>query len=70
MARSCARPTCAEPAATTLSYDYAASTVWVDHLEVDDHPMNHDLCLGHADRLVVPQGWLLEDRRATLRRIA
>ena len=32
--------------------------------------MTHDLCLVHADRLVVPQGWVLEDRRTVLRRIA
>jgi len=70
MARSCARPTCFDSAATTLSYDYGSGTVWIDHLSVEGHPMTHDLCLGHADRLVVPQGWLLEDRRAALRRIA
>ncbi len=44
--------------------------VWIDHLTVEDHPMTHDLCLVHADRLVVPQGWVLEDRRTVLRRIA
>jgi hypothetical protein len=25
--------------------------------------MAYDLCVGHADALTVPQGWLLVDRR-------
>jgi hypothetical protein len=63
MPRQCARPGCSAPAATTLSYDYAGSTVWLDALEDDDHPARHDLCGRHADRLSVPNGWRLEDRR-------
>ncbi len=63
MARPCARPTCSKPAAATLSYDYAGSQVWIDHLTIDDHPMQHDLCLTHADKTTPPVGWLLTDRR-------
>ncbi|MGI9603922.1 MAG: DUF3499 family protein [Acidimicrobiales bacterium] len=70
MSRSCARPICSEAAATTLAYDYESGSVWIDHLAVEAHPMTHDLCLAHADRMVVPQGWVLEDRRTALRRIA
>ncbi|NLV55370.1 MAG: DUF3499 family protein [Acidimicrobiales bacterium] len=63
MARLCARPDCHEPAAATLSYEYATSTVWLDHLSDERHPMNHDLCGRHADRTSVPRGWQLRDRR-------
>jgi hypothetical protein len=28
--------------------------------------MTHDLCTRHADRLSVPHGWRLEDRRHRL----
>lgn len=63
MARRCARPDCHDPASTTLSYDYATSTVWIGHLTDERHPMNHDLCERHADRLSVPRGWQLRDRR-------
>ena len=70
MVRSCSRPTCSDSAATTLSYDYPARTVWLDHLTSEAHPMTHDMCLVHADGLVVPLGWTLEDRRTPLLRSA
>lgn len=66
MARRCARPDCHETAATTLAYDYATSTVWLDRLSDECHPMTHDLCERHADRLSVPRGWQLRDRRDVL----
>jgi len=50
-------------ASTTLSYDYANSSVWLDHLAGDGHPMTHDLCERHGDALSVPRGWQLCDRR-------
>jgi hypothetical protein len=63
MLRQCARPGCSAPATTTLSYDYTGRTVWLDPLHEDDHPARHDLCSRHADRLSVPNGWRLENRR-------
>ncbi len=48
----------------TLAYDYRGQTVWVDPLAEEPHPMTHDLCSRHADRLSVPVGWTLDDRRA------
>ncbi len=63
MARRCARPDCHGPASSTLSYDYVESTVWLDHLDDEPHPMSHDLCDSHADGLRVPRGWQLRDRR-------
>ncbi len=61
--RQCAKPTCDNLAAATLSYHYETATVWVEHLHAEGHPMTHDLCLRHADGMVVPQGWTLEDAR-------
>jgi hypothetical protein len=66
MQRHCARPGCASPAITTLAYDYAAGTVWIDHLSDESHPMTHDLCGAHADSLSVPLGWVLQDRRSSV----
>jgi hypothetical protein len=51
---------------TTLSYHYADRVVWLEPLHPHAHPANHDLCARHADRLSVPVGWRLEDRRAPL----
>lgn len=66
MARRCARPDCNDAAATTLAYDYATSTAWLGPLSDERHPMTHDLCERHGDRLSVPQGWQLRDRRDVL----
>ena len=54
MRRACARPACCGSATTTLSYDYANATVWIEPLHVERHPMHHDLCERHAARLSVP----------------
>ncbi len=66
MQRSCARPACADLAVATLAYDYAASTVWLLPLDPDPGPMTHGLCDRHAETLVVPRGWTLDDRRSRL----
>lgn len=63
MERHCARPGCTTRATATLAYDYSSSTVWIDVLSEEAHPMTHDLCPRHADTLGVPRGWLLQDRR-------
>lgn len=64
MHRSCARPACADPAVAILSYDYAASTVWILPLDAESGPMAHGMCNRHAGTLVVPRGWTLDDRRS------
>jgi hypothetical protein len=66
MNRHCARPGCHGYASSTLSYDYADHTVWLQALSAEDHPMTHDLCDHHADTLSVPRGWELQDRRSTV----
>ena len=61
--RRCAPPECALVAAASFSYDYRTRTVWLDDGLVPA-PSHHDLCGGHAERLRVPHGWQLIDRRA------
>jgi hypothetical protein len=63
MRRACARPGCGEPATVTLSYGYAAATVWLESLTAEGHPMTHDLCDRHSARTVPPRGWELVDLR-------
>lgn len=63
MTRQCARPGCSQPAVATLTYDYGGQAAWLERLSSEPHPMTHDLCEVHAERLLVPQGWVLEDRR-------
>ncbi len=67
MNRRCARPGCGEPAAATLSYRYASSTVWLDDVAAEADPSTYDLCRRHAAGLTVPHGWNLTDGRSTAR---
>jgi hypothetical protein len=64
MSRICARPSCSEHAAATLSYSYADRTVWIEPVSPENDPMTHDLCADHAERLVLPLGWTRRDIRA------
>ncbi len=64
MSRHCARPGCNASAEATLTYDYEARVAWVELLACEAHPMAYDLCGAHADRMSVPMGWALQDRRA------
>jgi hypothetical protein len=61
--RQCSRTGCSARAAFTLTYDYARSQVWLDELVVERDPHHYDMCARHAERLSVPQGWHLADRR-------
>lgn len=65
VARQCSRTGCSERATVTLTYHYARSHVWLDLLSSDRDPHAYDLCVRHADRLSVPAGWSLDDRRGT-----
>lgn len=61
--RLCSRTGCAERAAVTLTYHYGRSQVWLDELTAERDPHAYDLCNRHAERLSVPTGWYLDDRR-------
>jgi hypothetical protein len=62
VSRLCAKPGCDRPSTATLSY--AESTVWLEDLAAEAHPMVHDLCDVHADTVRVPRGWELRDQRS------
>ena len=61
--RTCARPTCREPAEATLSFSYAERSAELTPL-LDPRPaQTYDLCTAHAARTQPPNGWQLRDRR-------
>ena len=61
--RSCTRSGCREEAHIALAFQYASSTIWVDHLG-DERPHNvYELCTKHWQRYAPPSGWSLDDRR-------
>lgn len=57
----CCKPGCGAPTAARLTYDHAGATAWVDDPGGDG---GWALCARHADRLGLPKGWTLVDRRA------
>ncbi|MDZ7675266.1 MAG: DUF3499 family protein [Acidimicrobiales bacterium] len=64
MSANCSRPGCRRAPIATLTYDYGARVATVERL-APHHPMQYDLCELHTERLSVPNGWTLVDRRVT-----
>ncbi len=65
--RQCSRTGCSDAAGVTLTYDYRRSQVWIDRLAPERNPHDYDMCDRHAERLSVPRGWHLDDRRSDQR---
>ncbi len=63
MGRLCERPGCSAPAAVLYAIDAEHLTVWIDAIERADVLRGGVLCRRHADAMVVPMGWTLDDRR-------
>ena len=63
MDRVCVRPGCDRPARARLAYDTVTCQVWLDQL-LDRSGRAQEICELHAERLTVPRGWMLCDRRA------
>ena len=64
MARLCERPGCSDVAAMAFGFDVDRLLVWLAPREPDSDPLRAGaLCKRHADAMVVPRGWTLDDRR-------
>jgi hypothetical protein len=64
MARLCERPACSERGAIAYGFDPDRLLVWLAPLDPDADRMRAGvLCLRHADAMVVPLGWTLDDAR-------
>ena len=61
--RLCERPGCGAPAAVSYGIDHASLVVWIDNRAVFERELAGRLCRRHAEALVVPRGWMLDDRR-------
>jgi hypothetical protein len=57
------RPGCDRDAATRLTYDPIGCEVWLDDL-AERVGRHQEICALHAERLTVPRGWSLSDRRS------
>lgn len=64
MGRLCERPGCSDVAAMAFGFDVDRLLVWLAPREPDSDPLRAGaLCKRHADAMVVPRGWILDDRR-------
>lgn len=69
MARLCERPGCSQPAEVIYGIDAEHLVVWIEPF---DGAVGHRagvLCRRHADAMVVPLGWMLDDRREATPRL-
>jgi len=62
MNRLCERPGCSEPASVAYGMRPEDLVFWLDTL-ADDDAGRRVLCRRHADTMVVPRGWTLDDLR-------
>jgi len=70
MTRLCERPACSEHGAIAYGFDAERALVWLAPLEPDaDRNRAGTLCVRHADAMVVPLGWTLEDARDPMPRL-
>jgi Protein of unknown function (DUF3499) len=64
MARFCERPGCGENASVAYGFDAERAMVWLEALGPAGGPTAGVLCRRHADAMVLPKGWWLQDRRS------
>jgi len=69
MARLCERPGCSTPADVAYGFDAELLTVWLDAFHTAQGARSGVLCRRHADAMVVPLGWMLDDRRDPVPRL-
>ncbi|MFM2073694.1 MAG: hypothetical protein RLZZ623_3958 [Actinomycetota bacterium] len=63
VARLCERPGCSAIAEVAYGFDAEQLVVWLDGFHAAQGARSGVLCLRHADAMVVPLGWMLDDRR-------
>jgi len=70
--RLCERPGCSASATVTYGFDTAELLVWLSPFEPEEKARPYGsgiLCRRHADALVVPRGWHVDDRREVVPRL-
>lgn len=63
MAQQCERPGCAQPAAVEYIIDPHSLLLTLQNYEVVKGERRSALCVTHGDRMSVPKGWSIDDRR-------
>ena len=63
MAQQCERPGCAQPAAVEYIINPHSLLLTLQNYEVVKGERRSALCATHGDRMSVPKGWSIDDRR-------
>lgn len=63
MDRLCGRPGCSEPASVAYGMRAEDLVFWLDALPDATDGIGGALCRRHADTMIVPRGWTLDDLR-------
>ena len=63
MAQQCERPGCTQPAAVEYIIDPQSLLLTLQNYEVVKGERRSALCAVHGDRMSVPKGWSIDDRR-------
>ena len=63
MAQQCERPGCAQPATVEYIIDPQSLLLTLQNYEVVGDERRSALCATHGDRMSVPKGWSIDDRR-------
>jgi len=63
VAQQCERPGCAQPAAVEYIIDPQSLILTLQNYEAVDGERRSALCATHGDRMSVPKGWSIDDRR-------
>ena len=63
MAQQCERPGCAQPATVEYIIDPHSLLLTLQNYEVVGDERRSALCTTHGDRMSVPKGWSIDDRR-------
>ncbi len=69
MPKQCERPGCSGPAEVLYGFDPGQLLVWLEKGPMPDGSRANSLCRRHADALVVPKGWSIDDRREAAPRL-
>ena len=70
VSRLCERPGCSAVASVAYGFDTKALVVWIGALASDETEFGVGvLCRRHADALVVPKDWRVDDRRESVPRL-
>lgn len=69
MSRLCERPDCSAPASVAYGFNTQVLAVWLNTYDPNVSFGTGILCRRHANALVVPRGWHIDDKRENIPRL-